>query len=102
MDQMDHDGSHGGNTGTPCDNTVISRGLLSKFWKFTFNNYMDHLDHMDHLLVVLKSECEWYVFQEETGEEGTVHLQGTLKLRERRGGCRFAEASTTRALESVS
>jgi hypothetical protein len=84
MDQMDHDGSSGGNTGTPDDITVISRSPLSKFWVFTFNNYMDHMDHMDHILLVLKSECEWYVFQEEIGESGTPHLQGTLKLKERR------------------
>jgi hypothetical protein len=34
----------------------------------------------------LNHECKWYIFQEETGEQGTQHLQGTisLKTRERR------------------
>lgn len=29
---------------------------------------------------VLKHECKWFIFQEETGDEGTPHLQGTLSL----------------------
>lgn len=70
MDQMDHLGSRTGNTGTV-------RARLSSYWNFTFNNYMDH---MDHLISVLNHECTWYVFQEEKGENGTPHLQGTLKF----------------------
>lgn len=51
----------------------------SLYWFFTFNNY----NEKDIESVIQKCEilCEWYVFQEETGEEGTKHLQGTIKLK---------------------
>lgn len=34
---------------------------------------------------VLKYICTWYIFQEETGENGTKHLQGTATWRSERG-----------------
>lgn len=30
---------------------------------------------------ILRDKSEWYIFQEEKGESGTIHLQGTLKLK---------------------
>jgi len=46
----------------------------SRNWCFTLNNYME---------AEIKNICEGkyqYIFQEETGEEGTPHLQGTIIL----------------------
>lgn len=40
---------------------------------------------MDHMLGIMKVECDWYVFQEEVGdEEETPHLQGVLKTKTRK------------------
>ncbi len=43
-----------------------------KNWCFTYNNYKDVLLFVE----LLKSTTKRYIFQEETGEEGTPHLQG--------------------------
>lgn len=51
----------------------------SKYWCFTFNNY-DEKD-IGILENLLKPDCVWYLFQEEIGEMGTPHLQGTLYLK---------------------
>ena len=52
------------------------RGLLSKKWTFTINNYK--LDHMDHFLEVLKGGCPTLVAGKEIGESGKPHIQGYL------------------------
>lgn len=52
-----------------------------KYWCFTLNNWAQ--EQVEHLEQVLQHECQWYVFQEETGESGTPHLQGTLCLKQR-------------------
>lgn len=53
----------------------------SIYWCFTLNNYeVEQIERLEH---TLKVECDWYLFQEETGENGTEHLQGTLKLKKR-------------------
>ena len=49
------------------------------YWFFTFNNYT--VEQIEQLEQVLRHECKWYIFQEETGEEGTPHLQGTISLK---------------------
>lgn len=55
---------------TPNGNTNIRR--RARNWCFTLNNYTSkNIDTLTQLL------CE-YVFQEETGEKGTQHLQGVL------------------------
>jgi hypothetical protein len=48
-------------------------------WCFTLNNYLEE----DILMLRLKLNrlCKKYVFQEETGEEGTRHLQGSISLK---------------------
>lgn len=61
--------------------STTKRDLLHGYWCFTFNNYED--SDMDLLDQLFRHECEWFVFQEEKGEEGTPHLQGTLKLKKR-------------------
>lgn len=49
------------------------------YWCFTLNNYDEN--ECEILYNVLKYECDWFIFQEEIGESGTPHLQGTLKLK---------------------
>lgn len=49
----------------------------SKKWFFTFNNYEEN--QIVPLLTCLNRECKKYVFQEETGELGTPHLQGYIE-----------------------
>lgn len=74
MDTMDTDGNGRGNTES-------TRPIPRVYWCFTLNNY-DEKD-MDTMDTLLKHECDWFVFQEELGESGTPHLQGTLKLKNR-------------------
>lgn len=50
-------------------------------WFFTFNNY-DQEDILA-LRLLFDRKCKEYVFQEETGENGTKHLQGAIKLNKR-------------------
>ena len=49
------------------------------YWFFTYNNY--EIERIESIESILKHECDWFVFQEETGEGGTPHLQGTIKLK---------------------
>ena len=49
-------------------------------WCFTFNNYEGQITE---LKIDLNRICDKYVFQEETGEEGTPHLQGSIHLKNR-------------------
>lgn len=53
------------------------------YWFFTFNNYK--VEQIEQIEQIFQHECKWYIFQEETGTEGTPHLQGTicLKIRQR-------------------
>lgn len=75
------------------------------YWFFTWNNWMNNevdsedekdIDPIDqgnqdisredilfNFQNVLKHECKWFIFQEETGESGTEHLQGTLCLQKK-------------------
>lgn len=64
----------GGNTKTPKkgDSPAVH-------WCFTWNNYTK--DDIVMLENTLKPICEKYVFQEETGEQGTIHLQGYIHLK---------------------
>lgn len=65
----------------PERNTVrISSGKREKSrnWAFTLNNYMQ--SDIKSLCEV-KNEDYQYIFQEETGKEGTPHLQGTIILK---------------------
>jgi hypothetical protein len=47
----------------------------SRNWAFTLNN------HMEAEIENLRNSGTSYIFQEETGKEGTPHLQGTLILK---------------------
>lgn len=75
MEQMERNGDgEGGNTGNP-----PPRSQQHLYWCFTWNNFED-VEQMER---VFKHECDWFVFQEEKGEKGTPHIQGTLKLKKR-------------------
>lgn len=53
----------------------------NKYWFFTLNNHtIEQIEHLEH---IFRHECEWYIFQEEMGEQGTIHLQGTIALKVR-------------------
>lgn len=57
----------------------MARDNRSKNWFFTFNNY--NKSDIEILEDKFKEKCTWYVFQEEVGENGTPHLQGTIELK---------------------
>lgn len=56
-----------------------SQSAMHRYWFFTWNNYTDP----DGLAPILRTECDWYIYQEEKGVQGTPHLQGTLCLKTR-------------------
>lgn len=73
-------------------------------WCFTWNNYT--LDDIDTLTQKLR-DVE-YIFQEETGKQGTKHLQGFVRFKNARyksalikefKGCYFEEARNEEALQ---
>jgi len=60
-------------------NTIGNRSVnrvKSRNWAFTLNNFME-TDILN-----LQREDYQYIFQEETGESGTPHLQGTIILKD--------------------
>jgi len=60
---------------------VKTQGKQLKRWFFTFNNYLPA--DIDILETRFKQICEKYIFQEETGESGTPHLQGCVFLKKK-------------------
>jgi len=78
IERLEQDRASGGNTDTPS----ASQGKQSIFWCFTVNNYT--VEQIERLERIFQHECSWYIFQEETGENGTPHLQGTLRLKNRK------------------
>jgi len=80
MEQVEQGGDGDGNTEiVPVESS--KRPSQHKYWCFTLNNWEE--EQVEHLEQVLRHECQWYVFQEEEGESGTPHLQGTLALKTR-------------------
>lgn len=71
-------GDVGGNTTTPRHQP---RNNQLMHWFFTWNNYEKH--DLEMLDTFFKSICNKYCFQEETGENGTPHLQGVISLKHR-------------------
>lgn len=65
-------------SGTGRNTGKISPGLRQKSrnWAFTLNN------PMEAELKNLQNDAYSYIFQEETGKEGTPHLQGTIILKD--------------------
>lgn len=71
--------SHG-SVGSELGNTNSSSGKRlnsSKKWCFTFNNYTQ--ENIEQLLSCFIGSAK-YIFQEETGENGTPHLQGAVEF----------------------
>lgn len=46
------------------------------YWCFTLSNYTDVT--VVTIVTIFEHECKWFLFQEEMGENGTIHLQGTV------------------------
>lgn len=65
----------GGNTSSPPG--ASKRGLRCRIWAWTWNNYT--VSDVSHILDYLKDTS--YIFQEETGKEGTPHLQGYVQFK---------------------
>lgn len=61
--------------------TRVKQSNQAAYWCFTFNNY--DLESLERIESVFKHECKWFIFQEETGTEGTKHLQGIIALQGR-------------------
>lgn len=78
MTKKNSDNSEGsGNTVNAAPNSK-KQGTEAVNWLFTFNNYEE--SDIARLESIFNSECKLYVFQEETGENGTPHLQGVISL----------------------
>lgn len=75
IEQIEQSRDERGNTKTRSS----KQGNQYNYWFFTLNNYK--IDQIEQIEQLLKHECKWYVFQEEKGEEGTPHLQGTINLK---------------------
>jgi hypothetical protein len=75
IEKIEKEREGAGNTDLP----PRKQGPQANYWCFTYNNYDP--DAIGTLEQVFKHECRWYVFQEEVGECGTPHLQGTLCLK---------------------
>jgi len=67
----------GGNTKIP----PKSQPSQLLHWFFTWNNYTSK--DIEILETIFKQFCFKYCFQEETGEQGTPHLQGVISLKKR-------------------
>lgn len=77
-----------GSVGSSLGNTIEKskkRDIASCKWCFTFNNYCP--EDIDTLVSKFEGSAK-YVFQEETGESGTPHLQGAVQFKKK---CRPVE-----------
>ena len=72
MEIVEQEGDGGGNT----EVTPVKRAIQYRYWCFTYNKY--DVEKVETMEIVLRMEADWYVFQEEVGESGTAHLQGTI------------------------
>lgn len=68
----------GGNTKKP---PAPKQATQCMHWCFTWNNYQ-HAD-IETLETLFRHLCHKFCFQEETGENGTKHLQGVISLKKR-------------------
>lgn len=79
-EQTEQKSTGGGNTGSPPPLSHSKQPAGYNYWCFTLNNPGNDGSTLAQILI---SECRWYIFQEEKGEEGTLHLQGILCLLKR-------------------
>lgn len=82
LEQMEQTEKNLGNT----TDQGSSRPSQHTYWCFTINNYTMEL--VEQVERIFSFESDWYIFQEETGELGTPHLQGIIKFNKRK---RFTE-----------
>jgi hypothetical protein len=61
--------------------TKSKQGIQYYSWFFTFNNYRE--EDITNLKITFNQICKKYIFQEETGKEGTKHLQGSISLKQK-------------------
>lgn len=52
------------------------------YWSFTWNEYT--LSAVEIIFEVFKHECSWIIMQEEVGDSGNRHIQGTMKFAKRK------------------
>lgn len=52
------------------------------YWCLTWNNYP--VETVEIIFPILRSECDWFIIQEELGESNTQHLQGCIKLKKKK------------------
>lgn len=64
------------------------------YWFLTWNNYPEQIEQIEQWINVMKHECDWFVIQEEVGESGTPHLQGSLKLKKRQRRTQLSRINT--------
>lgn len=67
---------------TKAEGCADNRDSQYIYWCMTWNNY--DMETMEIIFPILRHECDWYIIQEEKGESGTLHLQGTIKLKKRK------------------
>lgn len=53
----------------------------AKRWFFTYNNFTE--EEIVPIIETFNTKCEKWIFQEETGESGTRHLQGNIWAKEK-------------------
>lgn len=70
-------GGRGGNIVVPSPVDTVRYRIRN--WFFTWNNYSE--EDVNTIHSYLEKYAKKYMFQEETGEEGTPHLQGFFMLR---------------------
>lgn len=73
IEQIETSRDKPGNTG--------KQACQSCYYCFTLNNYTE--SEIEQIEQILSFESDWYVFQEEKGENNTPHIQGTLKLKKK-------------------
>lgn len=61
-------------------NPLPNSNFQKKHYCFTYNNYDKYEPSVPEFCNKLKAICKKYVFQQETGESGTPHLQGYCEL----------------------
>ncbi len=81
IEQLERRG--GGNNGTSKVGIhPPKQGKQAQKWCFTLNNYTK--DNIEQIEQYFSSSAKKYIFQEETSESGTPHLQGCFWLKKRR------------------
>lgn len=78
MDEIETIETAGGNTKIP---PPVKQSTQCMHWCFTWNNYEP--SDIETLETLFKHLCHKYCFQEETGANGTKHLQGVISLKKR-------------------